>query len=156
MIINHSMGIRTLSLLWLLALVTLSFWGWLYLWESDLFSERESLEKYLLYNEFLLVGILFGLRGKRHVSGPHREFVEALRRSGRQALLGLFAVFGVVFALQDTGVSTFLLLQLHPRLYLILRSSNYLGAELAGQVGLRPGPHRARGAGGDSRAGGPD
>src|SRR5580693_9061858 len=105
MIINRSMGMRSFSLLSLLALVTLSFWGWLYLWEGGLFSEAGSLQKYLLYNEFLLVGILFGARGSRPVYGPHGKFLEAVRRSSSQAVLGLFAVFGVVFALQDTGVS---------------------------------------------------
>jgi exopolysaccharide biosynthesis polyprenyl glycosylphosphotransferase len=126
MIINRSMGIRTFSLLWLLALVTVSFWGWLYLWDGGLFSELDSLQKYLLYNEFLLVGILFGLGGKRHASGPHREFVEAVRRSGRQALFGLFAIFGVVFAVQDTGVSRSFFFSYVPCLLLTLLFCNYL------------------------------
>ena len=126
MIINRSMGIRTFSLLWLLVLVTLSFWGWLYLWEGGVFSEVTSLQKYLLYNEFLLVGILFGLRGKRPGYGPHREFVEAVRRSTSQAVFGLFAVFGVVFALQDTGVSRSFFFSYIPCLSLTLLFCNYL------------------------------
>src|SRR5579863_9133229 len=126
MIINRSMGIRTFSLLWLLGSVTFSFWGWLCVWESGLLDDHSLILKYTLYNEFLLIGIMFGLRGKRHASGPHSEFVEAVRRSGRQAVLGLFAVFGVVFALQDTGVSRSFFFSYIPALYLMLLFSNYI------------------------------
>ncbi len=126
MIINRSMGLRTFSLLWLLAFVTLSFWGWLYLWEGAVFYDIGMIQKYVLYNEFLLVGILFGLRGKRPAFGPHREFVEAARRSTSEAVFGLFAIFAVVVALQDTGVSRSFFFSYVPCLYLTLLFCNYL------------------------------
>ena len=57
---NRSIGLRTLSLAGLLLLVSGSFWGWLFFWQNELFFDRDALQRYLLYNEFLLVGILFG------------------------------------------------------------------------------------------------
>lgn len=102
MVSQRSVGIRALALWWQLVLVTVSFWGWLFIWQNELFAQRAILERYLLYNEFLLVGILFG----SGVKGGHRhDWVVANQRSFRQAMLGLFCVFLVVFALRDTVVS---------------------------------------------------
>ena len=123
---ERSIGIRTLSLLALLVLVALSFWGWLWIWEPGLFFDRLALERYVLYNEFLLIGILFGLSGKRYAEGPHQEFVLAVRRSGRQAVLGLFCVFLIVFALQDTAISRSFFFSYIPALYVTLLFSNFL------------------------------
>ena len=123
---ERSIGIRTLSLLSLLVLVALSFWGWLLIWEPGLFVERAALERYVLYNEFLLIGILFGLGGKRHAEGPHQEFTLAARRSTRQAILGLFCVFFVVFIIQDTAISRSFFLSYIPALYVTLLFSNLL------------------------------
>ena len=127
MVTNRSIGFQSLLVCLQLALVTLSYWGWLALWEPSLFQDRTGEEKYLLYNEFLLIGVLFGARGKRHTQGPHHEFVDAIRRSWRQALLGLFAVFALVIALQDTFVSRSFLLSYVPWMGLTLLFSNYLG-----------------------------
>src|SRR5580704_4154632 len=95
---NRSLGLRSLSLLFLLSLVILSFWGWLFIWEQDFFFQGIAFQRYLIYNEFLLIGILFGLSAKHCVDGPHHEFVSAVRRSSRQAILGLFGIFIVAFA----------------------------------------------------------
>jgi len=110
----------------LLALVTLSFWGWLFIWENPWEFDHPAIEKYILYNEFLLVGIIFGFGGKRRTEGPHHEFVNALRRSARQAVLGLFAVLALVFASQDTFVSRSFLISYVPWLGLVLLFCNYL------------------------------
>jgi hypothetical protein len=74
---ERSMGIRTLSLISLLALVAVSFWGWLAIWKPRLLFDRSVLERYVLNNEFLLIGILFGLGDKRQPEGPHQEFTFA-------------------------------------------------------------------------------
>lgn len=123
---ERSIGIRTLSLMSLLVLTALSFWGWLWIWEPGLFFERSALERYVLYNEFLLIGILFGLGGKRQTDGPHQELTLAARRSTRQTVLGLFGVVVVVFAVQDTALSRSFIFSYIPALYLTLLFSNFV------------------------------
>ena len=126
MISNRSIGFRTLSALVTLALVTLSFWIWLSIWDNVGAFDRAALEKYCLYNEFLLIGVVFGLGGRSQSQGPHYEFVDAVRRSGRQAALGVFSVLALVFVLQDTFVSRSFLLSYLPGLCLTLFFANYL------------------------------
>ncbi len=127
MMLNRSTGINGLCAFCLLALVTLSFWSWLFIWQSDLFYDRAALEKYFFYNEFLLIGVLFRLDGKRgQTHGPYHEFVDAVRRSGRQAVMGLFAVFVMIFALQDTFISRTFLFSYIPWLCTTLVLANYL------------------------------
>jgi putative colanic acid biosynthesis UDP-glucose lipid carrier transferase len=128
MLFNRSTGIKGLCAFCLLALVTLSYWSWLFIWQNEVFASRAALEKYLFYNEFLLIGILFRLDGRRLTQGAHHEFVEAVRRSGRQAVMGLFAVFVVVFATQDndTVISRSFLFSYIPWLGLTLVFANYV------------------------------
>jgi len=126
MLLNRSSGIKGLTAFCLLALVTLSFWGWLYIWDSPLFSNWTALEKYSFYNEFLLIGVFSRMDAKRFVHGPYREFVEAVRSTGRQAFMGLFAVFIVSFALQDASLSRPFLFSYIPCLCLTLLFSNYI------------------------------
>jgi lipopolysaccharide/colanic/teichoic acid biosynthesis glycosyltransferase len=133
MVVYRSIGIRTLSLLVRLAIVTCSFWGWLYIWESDYFSVGRLVQRYLLYNEFLLIGILFSSREKPNPEDPHHEFVRANRKTLRQAFLALFFVFLLNFILQDTGADALFAREMRtfflsyvPWLYLTLLFSNYL------------------------------
>src|ERR1700677_2361649 len=126
MLLNRSSGIKGLSAFCLLALVTLSFWGWLYIWNSAAFESWYGIEKYSFYNEFLLIGVFSRMDGRRQVHGPYREFVEAVRSTGRQAVMGLFAVFIVIFALQDTFISRTFLFSYIPWLCLTLLFSNYV------------------------------
>jgi len=129
MLSNRSIGFRGLSAFVLLALVTLSFWGWLFIWNNAWEFDSAAWEKYFLYNEFLLIGVIFGLGGKRYSQGPHHEFVDAVRRSGRQTVLGLFGILALVFALQDTFVSRSFLLSYIPWLSLTLLFSNYMAPQ---------------------------
>lgn len=126
MISNRSIGFRSLHLLMLLVLVTLSFWSWLGIWENPWSFDNTGFEKYVLYNEFLLVGIVFGFGGMRPMEGPHHQFVNALRRSARQVVLGLFAVLALVFASQDTFVSRSFLISYVPWLGMMLLFGNYV------------------------------
>jgi putative colanic acid biosynthesis UDP-glucose lipid carrier transferase len=126
MLLNRSSGIKGLSAFCLLALVTLSFWSWLYIWSSSVFSSWLALEKYSFYNEFLLIGVFSRMDGKRFVHGPYREFVEAVRSSSRQGFMGLFAVFIVIFAMQDTFISRAFLFSYIPWLFLTLLFANYV------------------------------
>jgi exopolysaccharide biosynthesis polyprenyl glycosylphosphotransferase len=126
MMMNRSSGIRSLSLCLQVGLVVCSFWTWWLIWESPWLWDGGVIKRYLLYCEFLLVGILFGLGGKRGSGGASSEFVEAVRLSGRQGVLGLFSVFAVVFALRDTAVSRSFFFSFIPLLLLTLLFSNYL------------------------------
>jgi exopolysaccharide biosynthesis polyprenyl glycosylphosphotransferase len=125
MLANRSIGIRTLTLLCQLVIVTLSYWGWLFIWESSFFEGSAELQHYTLYNEFLLIGILFGLRNKREVSGPSKDWVIANRKSVQQAILGLFSVFLIVFALKDTLISRSFFFSYLPWLYSSLLFTNF-------------------------------
>jgi len=134
MVSHRSIGIRTLALFWQLVLVTLSYWGWMCVWQSALFSQREILPRYLLYNEFLLIGLLFGSGNRRETTGLEHNWVLAIRKSLRQAFLGLFCVFVVVFALQDAteGLRSFFF-SYFPWLGLTLLFSNYLLPRVLGK-----------------------
>jgi putative colanic acid biosynthesis UDP-glucose lipid carrier transferase len=125
MVSHRSIGIRLLASLWQLVMVTASFWGWLFIWQSTVLDERAALARYLVYNEFLLVGILFGAGGKRETHLQH-EWVLANRRSVRQTFLGLFCVFVVFFVAQDPVASRSFFFSYVPCLYLTLLFSNYL------------------------------
>jgi putative colanic acid biosynthesis UDP-glucose lipid carrier transferase len=124
MVNQRSVGFRGAALLCQLVLVTFSYWGWLFIWQSDLFGERDILKRYLLYGEFLLVGIVFSWGMKRE-NGSRHDWVVANRQSVRQLLAGLFSVFLVVFALHDTAVSRSFLFSYIPWLFLTLLFTNY-------------------------------
>jgi exopolysaccharide biosynthesis polyprenyl glycosylphosphotransferase len=126
MLFNRSTGIKGLCAFCLLALVTLSYWSWLFIWLNDVFASWAALKDYFFYNEFLLIGILFRLDSRHLSQGPHHEFVEAVRRSGRQAVMGLFAVFVVIFAMQDLNISRTFLFSYIPWLGLTLVFANYV------------------------------
>ena len=127
MVSQRSIGIRSLTVIWQLVLVTASYWGWLLIWQSALFSQTEVLQRYGVLNEFLLIGLLFGAGPKRETTGLEHNWVLAIRKSTRQAFVGLFFVFLVVFVLQDTtnNVRSFFFSYV-PWLYLTLLFTNYL------------------------------
>ena len=133
MLSNRSIGFRSLSALLLLALVTFSFWGWLFIWENAWIFDRVVMRKYCLYNEFLLIGVLFGMGRRRLAQGPHREFIEALRRGTRQAVSGVFGILVLVFLLQDTYVSRSFLLSFVPWLFTVLFFANYIAPKWLGK-----------------------
>jgi putative colanic acid biosynthesis UDP-glucose lipid carrier transferase len=106
--------------------VTVSFWGWLLLWQGEVFYDHDMMRRYLVYNEFLLVGVLFGLGKSREGSGLDHEWVVANRCSIRQTFLGLFGVFLVLFVAHDSSASRSFFFSYIPWLYLTLLFSNYL------------------------------
>src|SRR5262245_29897603 len=126
MVGNRSIGIRTLCLFWQVILVTISFWCWLAIWSGEVLDEPLGWQRYLICNEFLLVGILFGSgSSKREVRGPHAEWVKANRLSVRQACLAILCVFLVLFVLKDRYISRSFFLSYLPGLYVVLLFSNY-------------------------------
>ena len=122
MVSHRSIGISTLCLFARMALVTVSFWGWFVFWMSG---DDWDWRRYLLINEFLLVGVLFGSGPKQDSSGPYKELDQALRKSLRQCFVGFFGVFLVISMLQDSSISRIFLLTYLPWLYFILLYSNY-------------------------------
>jgi putative colanic acid biosynthesis UDP-glucose lipid carrier transferase len=126
MLIDRSIGIRTLGLFCQTVLVTVSLWGWLFLSENGVIKDRALLERILLYNEFLLVGVLFGAGRNHDASGPHREWVLANRRSSRQAIGGLACVLLVLVTLKDELISPLFFISFLPCFYVTLLFSNYL------------------------------
>jgi hypothetical protein len=63
MFATRSIGIRTLSLFWQLIIVTLSFWGWLFIWQNSVFQESSGVQRYILYFEFLIIGVVISPPG---------------------------------------------------------------------------------------------
>jgi len=127
MVGERSIGIRALALIWQLVIVTISYWSWILIWQPGLLQARETVERYLFYNEFLLIGVLFGRSRNREASGRHHDWVLANRQSARQGFFGLFLVCVIMFALRDNAVSRSFLFSYLPWLYLSLLFSNYLG-----------------------------
>ena len=125
MFANRSIGIRMLSLVWQLIIVTLSFWGWLFIWQGSVFWERNGLQRYILYFEFLVIGVVFGFGKRYEKAGPGKDWLIANRRSLRQAFFALFSVFLVVFALKDGVISRSFFFSYLPSLYASLLFTNY-------------------------------
>ncbi len=124
MVGHRAFGIRTLTLFWQLVIVTASFWVWLFIWQGSLTDDHSFLQRYTLYNEFLLIGILFGLGNKRETSGPKKEWIMANRKSIRQAVSGFFGIFLVAFAFKDNWISRTFFLSYLPWLYTSLLFTN--------------------------------
>lgn len=125
MFANRSIGVRTLSLFWQLMMVTLSFWGWLFIWEGAGFRQGGELQRYVLYFEFLVIGLIFGFGDGRKSAEPNKDWFLANRRSLRQAFFGLFSVFLVDFILKDQGISRSFFFSYLPSLYASLLFTNY-------------------------------
>ena len=125
MFANRSIGVRTLSLFWQLIIVTLSFWGWLFIWQGSSFDEGAGVQRYVLYFEFLVIGVLFGSGNQSNSAEPNKDWLTANRKSLRQAFFGLFGVFLVVFALKDVGISRSFFISYVPGLYASLLFTNY-------------------------------
>jgi putative colanic acid biosynthesis UDP-glucose lipid carrier transferase len=134
MVSQRSIGIRTLALICQVLAVASSYWGWFLIWQGGLLAQPRTAQRYCLYNEFLLIGILFGAGARRDATGLEHDWVLAIRRSIRQTFLGLFCVFVIVFVLQDTtdNLRSFFVSYV-PWLCLMLLFSNYLLPRLLGK-----------------------
>lgn len=125
MLANRSIGIRTLGLFWQLTLVTLTYWGWLFIWQSAFVDPGIEMPKYVLYCEFLLIGILFGFDGRREINGLEKEWLVSNQKTLRQTFFGLFSVFLVLFTLKENTISRSFLISYVPWLYCSLLFTNY-------------------------------
>ncbi len=122
---HRTIGIRTLVLIWQVVIVSFSYWIWLYIWQTPLIGVGDGFDRYLLYNEFLLIGIFFGLETRREVNGPKKEWIVANRKSLRQTFSSVFFIFLVLFATKDTWISRTFLISYLPWLYASLFFTNF-------------------------------
>jgi hypothetical protein len=96
------------------------------IWQSALFDERLMLQSYLVYNGFLLVGVLFGMGTSRESHGLDHNGVVANRRSLRQMVFGLICAFLALFVAQDHFASRSFLFSYVPWFYSTLLCTNYM------------------------------
>jgi putative colanic acid biosynthesis UDP-glucose lipid carrier transferase len=122
---HRTIGIRTLVVFWQVLIVTFSYWSWLLIWQTPIAGEGDGFDRYLLYNEFLLIGIFFGMDNRREASGPKKEWVIANRKTVRQTFSAIFFIFLVLFVTKDTWISRSFLISYLPWLYASLFFSNF-------------------------------
>ena len=125
MFATRSIGIRALSLFWQLVIVTATFWGWLVVWQNSVFDESATVQRYVVYYEFLMIGVIFGFGNKAGNGELRKDWLSANRRSLRQSFFALFGVFLVVFAAKDAGISRSFIFSYLPLLYGSLLFTNY-------------------------------
>src|SRR5262245_10753816 len=124
MVIQRSTGIRTLTLICQSAGVSAVLWVGLFFVEGGRVDESTLVRFGLLYNEFILIGVLFG-QGRRDIHDSPHAFVVANRQSVRQTLLAAFAVFILLWLVPEAMEFRFLLLGFLPVLYVTLLISNF-------------------------------
>ena len=125
MFATRSIGIRALSLFWQLVIVTATFWGWLFVWQNSAFDESANVQRYVVYYEFLMIGVVFGYGNKPENGEVKKDWLSANKRSLRQTFFALFSVFLVVFAVKDAGISRSFIFSYLPFLYGSLLFTNY-------------------------------
>ncbi len=133
MVSHRNTGLRTFCLLWRLTLVSVGFWLWLWIWLGEEVHERQTIQRYLLYNEFLLVGVILGAGDRTEPRGPHKDWIQAARKSVRQCLSAIASVTMVAFITHDNAVSRSFFLSYVPLLSVILLCSHYWLPKFLGQ-----------------------
>ena len=134
MVSHRTLGIRSLALFWQLVIVSVSFWGWFYIWEGVAVETPVGFQHYIIYNEFLLIGILFGLGDrKQETGGPKKDWIMANNKTLRQSFYGIFSVFLMVFAMKDSLISRTFLFSYLPWLYSSLLFTNLWLPQFLGQ-----------------------
>jgi putative colanic acid biosynthesis UDP-glucose lipid carrier transferase len=126
MFTDRARGVANTTLVAELLLVSLAYWVWVVIWESVVGVSLADLDRYLVCNEFLLLGLLLGSRAPRiRASGAlgRYERSEAGRSARRKTIAALFSVFGVMVALRDSSISREFLFSFGGVLYLVLRWS---------------------------------
>jgi lipopolysaccharide/colanic/teichoic acid biosynthesis glycosyltransferase len=139
MILDRKRGIQNLVLICQCALVTIAFWMWLLLCYY-LPIDHQVITRYLVYNEFVILGLLMGSIPFRPEAGPHTlGFEEVNRRSFRQLGVTLFYLLLYIVAVRDEKISRLFLFSFVPLLYLILLTTNRYLPRLMGHLTFRKG-----------------
>jgi putative colanic acid biosynthesis UDP-glucose lipid carrier transferase len=124
MISDRRRGIQHLVLLSQCILVTLAFWSWFFLC-YHLPIDHAAIGRYLIYNEFVLLGLLIGSGPLRVDAGLHTpSFEEINRRSFRQLGTTLFYLLLYLVAAHDAHISRLFFFTFIPLLYLVLYATN--------------------------------
>ena len=124
MISERTIGIRHILLLCQCVLVTVCFWIWM-LFCHYFHIDRELITRYIVYNGFVLLGLLMGSRRVQQTDGVRTPgFEEANRCSFRQLGATLFYLLLYLVAAQDARISRRFLFSFVPLLYLILFTTN--------------------------------
>lgn len=132
MISDRNKGIEHLVLILQCLLVTIAYWVWFSLC-YHLPIDRTEIYRYLVYNEFVLLGLLVGSRPFRASSGLQAQSIEEIgRRSFRQLGGTLFYLLLYLVAARDASISRLFFFTFVPMLYVVLFGSNSL---LPGWVG---------------------
>lgn len=134
MLSDRSKGIQRLVLLCQCLLVTIVFWSWFRFW-GHIRSDGETLTRYLIYNEFVLLGLVFGYWRSRTGCCVHgRSVEETVRHSVRQLTMTLFFLLLYLAAAPGERISRLFFFSFIPLLYLVLLASNYFLPSFLGRL----------------------
>lgn len=137
MISDRSRGIQRLVLICQCLLVTGAFWGWFFLCNS-LPIDRGLVSRYLVYNEFVVLGLLVGTSSSRLREVVHRASFEATGRHCLRQLRGtLFFLLLYLVAAHDSAISRIFFFSFIPLLYVLLFISNRFLPSLLGRLLFR-------------------
>lgn len=134
MISDRSRGMQRLVLVSQCLLVTGAFWGWFLLCNSQPM-DRELISRYLVYNEFVVLGLLVGTSSSRLRDAVHRASFEATGWHCLRQLRGtLFFLLLYLVAAHDSTISRMFFFSFIPLLYVLLFVSNRFLPTLLGGV----------------------
>lgn len=138
MISDLSRGLNWLVLISQCLLVTAAFWIWFLLCYYPSIAPGD-IARHLLYNEFILVGLLLGTRSSPFGGSLHGERFEVIsQRSFRQFGTALFYLLIYIVAVHDTLISRLFFFTFAPVLLAILLATNRFLPALVSNLTLRP------------------
>lgn len=139
MISERNEGITNLVLLCQCILATVGFWIWFLLWYY-LPIDRDVVNCYVIYNGFVLLGLLVDSRHSIPVVGLHiSNLEETSRRTFQQLGSTLFYLLLYIVAAHDARISRLFFFSYIPLLYVILFASNRFLPSFLGWLALRRG-----------------
>jgi len=139
MISDRSRGIHDLVLICQCVLVTAAFWIWLPL-GYDLPINRAIVNRHVVYNAFVLLGLVVGSRTLRTDVGLHVPGLEETsRRSFRQLSATLFYFLLYLVAAQGAQISRLFFFSFVPLLFVVLFATNRYLPRLIGGLTFRKG-----------------
>lgn len=144
MISDRGKGLHHLTLIGQCLLVTLTYWLWYWFCTLDYPHSHSEIGRYLVFNEFIVLGLIVGSSFSRVGAGINSpNFELASQRAFRQLLALLFYWSLSLLALRDFRLSLMFFLTFVPLVYVILVvSSRYLPVIL-GRIIFR-NAHRER------------
>ncbi len=139
MISDRNQGIRRMILLCECVLLTLAFWIWFFLfWFLPV--DLKVLTRYLVYNEFMLLGLLtVSWRSPVRIGIRIPAFEETSRLTMQQIGGALFYLLVYLVAAQDDRMSRLFFFSFIPLLYLILFAANRFLPGLLGRFTFHKG-----------------